>query len=107
MAGHFQKHCSEFDKAAFIADANNDFELLELKQRSNHITEMMIHYLPTEFSVAGKIVLSSLGTLLDDDLASGKVDTTGIAGWAAISKIYVRKSSPYLMLEIIFSQSTA
>ena len=82
MAGHFQSHWPEFDKKSFIADSIDDFEALELKQRSNRITEMMIRHLPSDFSEAARIILSSLGEPLGDDLASGKDDSTGIAGWA-------------------------
>lgn len=82
MAVHFHRHCPEFDRKAFIADAIKDFDSLELKQRSNRITETMIRYLPADFAEAGQILSSSLGAPLGDDLASGKDDTTGIAGWA-------------------------
>ena len=69
MAGHFQSHWPEFDKKAFIADSTDGFEALELKQRSNRITEMMIRHLPSDFSEAAQIILSSLGEPLGDDLA--------------------------------------
>ena len=82
MAGHFHSHWPEFDKQSFIADSIDGFEALELKQRSNRITEMMIRYLPSDFTEAGRILLASLGEPLGDDLASGKDDYTGIAGWA-------------------------
>ena len=82
MAGHFQSHWPEFDKKSFITDSTDGFEALELKQRSNRITEMMIRYLPADFTEAGRIILSSLGEPLGDDLASGKDDPSGIAGWA-------------------------
>jgi 3-methyladenine DNA glycosylase AlkC len=82
MAGHFHKHCPELDQAGFIKDANKDFDSLELKQRSNRITEVMIKYLPSDFEESGRIILLSLGKNLDDDLASGKADSSGIAGWA-------------------------
>ncbi len=84
MAGHYKAHYPEFDMAAFIADATVDFDSLELKQRSNRITETMIRYLPTDFTEAGRILLSSLGEVMEDDLASGKADTSGIAGWAVM-----------------------
>lgn len=86
MAEHFQSHWPDFDKKSFIADTmaynNEDFETLELKQRSNRITDMMIRYLPADFEEAGQILMSSLGTALGDDLASGKDDPVGISGWA-------------------------
>ena len=84
MAGHYKAHYPDFDKAAFIADTTDDFDSLELKQRSNRITETMVRYLPNDFTEAGHILLSSLGEVMGDDLASGKADTTGIAGWAVM-----------------------
>ena len=82
MAGHFQNHWPDFNKNPFISDTTKDFETLELKQRSNRITDMMIRYLPADFEEAGNILLKSLGTPLGDDLTSGQDDVTGISGWA-------------------------
>lgn len=81
MAGHFHEHWPEFEKTAFIADVAKDFEMLELKQRSNRIAEMMARHLPTDFKESGRIILSSLGQILDDDLSPDAVDSTGLTGW--------------------------
>lgn len=82
MASHFKKHSSKFDEKSFISDATQDLELLELKARTYRVTETMIKYFPTDFKEAGKIMLSSLGSPLDDDLSSAVIDSKGIAGWA-------------------------
>jgi len=85
MAGHFDKHYADFDASGFINDAADGLELLELKQRTDRITDTMITYFPDDFEQAGAILLASLGTPLQDDLSAGKIDSNGIAGWAIMS----------------------
>lgn len=82
MAGHFQRHWSLFDAKGFITGATKDLDRLELKARTERITEMMIEYLPADFEKAGEILLASLGAPLNDDISAGTVDDKGIAGWA-------------------------
>ncbi|MEE8058463.1 MAG: hypothetical protein V3T17_11605 [Pseudomonadales bacterium] len=82
MAGHFKRQWSNFDDKGFVTDATNNFDSLELKARTERITETMIKYFPADFEKAGEIMLASLGSLLDDDISAGMVDAKGIAGWA-------------------------
>ena len=82
MAKHFKRQWSDFDDKGFITDAINDLDSLELKARTERITDTMIKYFPTDFEKAGKIMLASLGSPLDDDISAGTVDAKGIAGWA-------------------------
>jgi len=82
MAAHFNTHYSNFNKTAFINDATRDLDSLELKERTDRITETMITYLPDSFEQAADIMLRSLGSLLGDNVSSGTVDSKGIAGWA-------------------------
>ena len=82
MAMHFDKHWDAFDYDGFISSATKNLDALELKERSLQITQIMISHLPVHFEKAGEIMLSSLGTELDDDLSAGAVDSQGIAGWA-------------------------
>jgi len=82
MAGHFKNHWSQFDNKGFVKTATKNLDTLELKARTERITQAMIEYLPTDFKKAGKIMLASLGTPLDDDISAGTVDASGIAGWA-------------------------
>ena len=82
MAMHFQRQWSKFDAKGFVAAATKDLDTLELKARTEHITNTMIDYLPADFKKAGKIMLASLGSPLGDDLSAGTVDAKGIAGWA-------------------------
>jgi len=82
IATHFQRQWPELDDKAFVAMATNDLDTLELKARTERITETMIKYLPADFEKAAKIILASLGTPLADDISAGTVDAKGIAGWA-------------------------
>ena len=85
MAAHFAKHCPkkyEFREKAFIADASRKLDELELKARSEQITQAMIEYLPDDYCKAGQIILASLNTKLADDIGDATVDDNGIAGWA-------------------------
>jgi len=82
MASHFKRHWSTFDDKGFVADATKNLDSLELKARTNQITEAMIKHLPADFNEAGKIMLASLGSPLDDDVSAGTVDAKGISGWA-------------------------
>lgn len=84
MASHFKRHYSTFDDKGFVADATKDLDSLELKARTNRITETMIEYFPADFKKAGKIMLASLGPPLDDDISAGKIDAKGISGWAVM-----------------------
>ena len=82
MATHFQSQWSEFDAKGFLTMATKNLDALELKARTERITDTMIEYLPADFKKAGKIMLASLGTPLGDDISAGTVDAKGIAGWA-------------------------
>jgi 3-methyladenine DNA glycosylase AlkC len=85
MAKHFKLQWSSFDEKGFIADATKDLGFLELKARTERITETMIKYFPADFEKAGEIMLASLGAPLGDDISAGTVDAEGIAGWAITS----------------------
>ena len=84
MADHFKRNYPAFKNEQFIADATDGLVSLELKQRSDRITNMMIKYLPTEYQKTSEIILASLGTPLGDNLSSGTVDEHGISGWAVM-----------------------
>ena len=80
MAEHFQHHWKEFDKAGFVAAACDQLETLELKARSQQITDAMSQYLPNDFEETGRVLLASLVPETDD--ASSEVNGGGISGWA-------------------------
>ncbi len=81
MGGHFAKACPEFDNAAFVAEAVNNLDNLELKERSAQITAVMADFLPDDFARAAEIMLTSLAP---EENGTGGVDMNarGIAGWA-------------------------
>ena len=82
MAEYFAPHCSSFDKTAFVADATNNLEALELKQRTDRIVETMVKHLPDDFEQAAAVVLASLNSSDDAD------HPNGISGWPVISLTY-------------------
>lgn len=84
MAFHFKRHYPNFDEAGFIADITQQLETLELKARSELITQMMYRYLPGDFHQSASILKKSLGTPLGENLSEGIVDQHGIAGWAVM-----------------------
>jgi 3-methyladenine DNA glycosylase AlkC len=84
MAGHFALHYSDFDKQAFIATATNGLELLELKARTEHITQAMIEHFPADFEQAAKILLASLAPAQADKQSLEAIGDKGISGWAVM-----------------------
>ncbi|MFV2056822.1 MAG: hypothetical protein ACC707_10160, partial [Thiohalomonadales bacterium] len=82
MANHFQSHWSEFDNKGFYDAATKNLNSLELKARSEQITNAMIRYLPDDFAEAGGILCKSLSPALPGDIFGVTVDDKGIAGWA-------------------------
>ncbi|VAX35042.1 DNA alkylation repair enzyme [hydrothermal vent metagenome] len=82
MAMHFKHQWSKFDDKGFMLMATKNLDSLELKERTERITETMIKYFPDDFKKAGKIMLASLGTPLADNVSAGTVDKKGISGWA-------------------------
>ena len=84
MATHFKKQWQEFDDKAFVKTALNNLEALELKARSEQITNSMIQYLPEDFEQAGKIMLACLGRELGDKITDESIDRSGISGWGVM-----------------------
>ena len=84
VAQNFNNHWPQFDVNGFEAVASKNLGELELKARSEQITDAMIQYLPADFEEAAKIMHLSLGPQLDDDVSAGTVDANGIAGWAVM-----------------------
>lgn len=79
MAQHLLKSWPEFDDVNFVKYATNDFERLELKQRSNQITDALVELLPSDFEKSALIIRASLA---DDNRKDG------IAGWAIAPMTY-------------------
>jgi len=87
MAFHFKRHWQAFDEKAFTNTACDGLETLELKERTQRITESMKQYLPADFEQAAEIILKSLGTPLNPDLSGGGITDEGIAGWGIMAMV--------------------
>jgi len=84
MGDHFLKAWPELDRDAFVRDATNNLDALELKARSEQITQAMHKHLPDEFTHAGEVMLASLTPEDGSDLSNIPVNKKGISGWAVM-----------------------
>jgi len=82
MAVHFKQHWPAFDDKQFVRAAIKNLQTLELKARSQQITQAMIQYLPDDYRHAGEIMLASLYPVDSRDIADLGVEKEGIGGWA-------------------------
>jgi 3-methyladenine DNA glycosylase AlkC len=84
MGAHLAKAWPEFNRAAFAAMAIKNLDNLELKERSDQITEALAAFLPDDFERAASIMLASLAPDDGGDVASAEVNSRGIEGWAVM-----------------------
>ena len=86
MAGHLARVEPSFDKAGFVTFVMNDFDALELKERSTRITDGLEHHLPNTFPEAVNVLLTSLDpkTNLPVDALDNTAAEYGIRGWAVM-----------------------
>lgn len=82
MAVHFAAQWPAFDSAGFVKAAGRRLNTLELKARSNQITEAMRLYLPEAFPDAAEILLHSLAEDQACAISEMAISEKGIAGWA-------------------------
>lgn len=82
MGDHFLKAWSDFDRDGFVRAATDNLEALELKARSEQITQAMRDYLPDDYPHAGEVMLASLTPEDGSDLSNVPVNVKGISGWA-------------------------
>ena len=82
IAGHLAKADKTFDQKGFEKKAKKNLSKLELKERSQQITDSLLTFLPADFKKAGKIILAILGPPIKEDLSGGEITQAGIAGWA-------------------------
>jgi 3-methyladenine DNA glycosylase AlkC len=72
---------AQFDSVKFVKVASNNLESLEMKQRSDQITEAMKQSFPDDFALAAAIIHSSLAPVqLNQN--TDDIGEEGIAGWA-------------------------
>ncbi len=82
MSTHIKEANPAFDSAGFVAFAVAGLVDLELKQRSNQITEALEQFLPEDFKAATDILLASLEPRTDLGVTEvSDPGTNGIAGW--------------------------
>jgi len=84
MGDHFLKAWADFDRDGFVQTATENLAILELKARSEQITQALCVYLPDDFPHAGEIILSSLSPEDGSDLPNTPVNEHGISGWAVM-----------------------
>lgn len=78
MGEHFKRASPSFDANSFTQKASHGLDDLELKERSTHITNALIEFLPDDFETAGKILVDSLAPNQPYDF---KLGNTGWATW--------------------------
>ena len=84
MAEHLARQSTRFDAPRFREHALNGLDALELKQRSNHITDALCISLPDDFRSACAILTGALHPEDDVDLSELTTDARGIRGWAVM-----------------------
>lgn len=87
MGEYFSKTWSEFNHAGFVAMATNNFDALELKERSAQITEALTAFLPDNFEHATAVMLASLAPDESNDINDMTMSDHGIAGWAVMPMV--------------------
>ena len=83
MGDHLTKSWPDFQTTAFVAQALENFEQLELKERSTQISQALSEFLPEDFTEASEILRNSLApeknkSSLNEQAPSGSL---GIEGW--------------------------
>jgi 3-methyladenine DNA glycosylase AlkC len=86
MARHFVNVWPEFDQNGFTVFAIDGLDSLELKARSNRITDSLERFLPDDFPAAAKILIASLDPASDLSIreTNSVVNADGIRGWAVM-----------------------
>lgn len=88
MGDHFVRAWAEFPRDGFVATASDGLDGLELKQRSEQITQAMATFLPADFEAAANIIRQSLAP---DNYVRKKEENIcreGICGWAIMPMTY-------------------
>jgi len=71
-----------FDQQRFIGLASENFEALELKQRSNQIRDALVATLPNDIATSSQILLQTLGPEAPIDGGTSKEGNGGLSGFA-------------------------
>ena len=71
----------KFDQQSFVDYVANDFENLELKQRSSRITEALHQFLPNDLDACKQVIEAILHGEAIEDFANTHADDEGLRGW--------------------------
>jgi 3-methyladenine DNA glycosylase AlkC len=83
MGQHFSKHDRCFDLEKFSCLAGDNLKQLELKERSNQITQAMHACLPKDYQKTSEILLASLAPELEN-ISGAQTSDQGIIGWGIL-----------------------
>lgn len=82
MADHLNKAERSFPEKAFIDQATENLDTLELKERSNQIASALETVLPEDFTQACNLMLAALAPACTPARPETEMTTQGISGWA-------------------------
>ncbi len=88
MGDHFARVWTEFPREEFVAAASEGLDGLELKQRSQQITQAMAIALPADFALAADILHRSLAQETYVRKKEEHICPEGICGWAIMPMTY-------------------
>lgn len=81
LADNLKRSFMPFDREGFLSEVLENLQVLELKQRSEHITRTLKRYLPGDFLQATAILLDCLHPETEQELADQRSGEKGVAGW--------------------------
>jgi len=83
LARHLARVESTFSEEGFVAFATEGLDNLELKERSNQITDGLVEFLPNDYRRAAQVLLDSLHpeTQFGIEEMDEATATLGVAGW--------------------------
>lgn len=82
LSSHLHQQFPEFDPAAFVAMAAHDLDSLELKQRSQQITQALLEHLPQDSDLCRKGIVAALHPDQEPEELITPINDDGIRGWA-------------------------
>lgn len=86
LANNLQRARRDFDVEAFVRDCVRGLEPLELKQRVQHVIEVLHRHLPQRFSEASRLLCAAATTW---DRGDAKDPLSGFAAWPVIDYVAV------------------
>lgn len=87
MATTIKEHYPSFNQQGFEQGVNSNLLTLELKARSDLITENLIRFLPDDFEQAATIIFSSLAPV-EENISIESQGSNGIRGWSIVPFTY-------------------